>query len=50
MAMQIEVSQSTYSKIENGSQKLTFEMLQKIAKVLGISTHYLTQKEPLVVL
>ena len=50
IAMQIEVSQSTYSKIEKGSQKLTFEMLQNIAQVLGISTHYFTHKEPLVVL
>ena len=44
------MSQSTYSKIENGNQKLTFEVIEKIADVLNIPINHLTQKEIQIIL
>ena len=44
IALQMGMSQSTYSKIENGNQKLTFEVIEKIADVLNIPINHLTQK------
>lgn len=36
MSNQLDISQNTYSKIENGQIKLTVERLQRIAEVLNI--------------
>ena len=44
IALQMGMSQSTYSKIENGNQKLTFEVIEKISDVLNIPINHLTQK------
>ena len=44
IALQMGMSQSTYSKIENGNQKLTFEVIEKIADVLNIPINHLIQK------
>lgn len=50
IALQMGMSQSTYSKIENGNQKLTFEVIEKIADVLNIPVNHLTQKEIQIIL
>lgn len=50
IALQMGMSQSTYSKIENGNQKLTFEVIKKIADVLNIPINHLTQKEIQIIL
>lgn len=50
IALQMGMSQSTYSKIENGNQKLTFEVIEKIADVLNIPINHLTQKEIQIIL
>ena len=50
IALQMRMSQSTYSKIENGNQKLTFEVIEKIADVLNIPINHLTQKEIQIIL
>lgn len=50
MTLQIGVTQSSYSKIENGNQKLTLEVLEKIANVLNIPANYLIQKDIQIIL
>ena len=50
IALQMGMSESTYSKIENGNQKLTFEVIEKIADVLNIPINHLTQKEIQIIL
>jgi len=50
IALQMGMSQSTYSKIENGNQKLTFEVIEKIADVLNIPINHLTQTDHILVL
>ena len=50
IALQMGMSQSTCSKIENGNQKLTFEVIEKIADVLNIPINHLTQKEIQIIL
>ena len=44
------MSQSTYSKIENGNQKLTFEVIGKIANALNVSINQLTDKDTQIIL
>lgn len=50
IALQMGMSQSTYSKIENGNQKLTFEVIGKIANALNISINQLTDKDTQIIL
>lgn len=50
IALQIGMSQSTYSKIENGNQKLTFEVIGKIANALNVSINQLTDKDTQIIL
>lgn len=50
MALQIGVTQSSYSKIKNGNQKLTFEVIEKIANVLNIPANHLIQKDIQIIL
>lgn len=44
------MSQSTYSKIENGNQKLTFEVIGKITNALNVSINQLTDKDTQIIL
>jgi len=37
LAFELDISQKTYSNIENGTSKLTLELLQKIAGVYNMS-------------
>lgn len=50
IALQMGMSQSTYSKIENGNQKLTFEVIEKIANALNVSINQLTDKDTQIIL
>lgn len=50
IALQMGMSQSTYSKIENGNQKLTFEVIGKIANALNVSINQLTDKDTQIIL
>ena len=50
IALQMGMSQSTYSKIENGNQKLTFEVIGKIANTLNVSINQLTDKDTQIIL
>lgn len=50
LAEKLSISQATYSKIESENQKVTAEMLEKIAKLLGITVADITSNEPIVIL
>ena len=50
IALQMGMSQSTYSNIENGNQKLTFEVIGKIANTLNVSINQLTDKDTQIIL
>ncbi|WP_423775811.1 helix-turn-helix domain-containing protein [Capnocytophaga granulosa] len=50
IALQMGMSQSTYSKIENGNQKLTFEVIGKITNALNVSINQLTDKDTQIIL
>lgn len=50
IALQMGMSQSAYSKIENGNQKLTFEVIGKIANTLNVSINQLTDKDTQIIL
>lgn len=49
MADKLEINQTSYSRIENNQQKLTAEMLEKLAGVLGVSVTDITSNEPLII-
>jgi transcriptional regulator with XRE-family HTH domain len=49
MADKLEINQTTYSRIETDQQKLTAEMLEKIARLLGVSVTDITNNEPLII-
>ena len=42
MANELGITQSQYGKIENGVVKLSYERLQKIARVLELEVNFLT--------
>jgi transcriptional regulator with XRE-family HTH domain len=44
LALELEVSQKTYSNIENGTSKITLRLLQKIAKLYKINVVNLVTK------
>ncbi len=48
MSNKLDIEQSSYSRVENEQQKLSAEMLDKIAKVLAVSVADLTSNEPMV--
>jgi transcriptional regulator with XRE-family HTH domain len=49
MANELEVTQTTYSRIETDKQKLTAPTLEKLAQVLGVSVADITSNEPLII-
>jgi transcriptional regulator with XRE-family HTH domain len=49
MASELGIAQNTYSKIETNSSKLTAEMLQKVAEVLGVSPVDILSNQPTIV-
>ena len=49
MADQLHVAQNTYSKYENNSEKLSIELLDKIAKALGVSVTDLISNTPIII-
>lgn len=48
MAERLGISQSTYSRLENGDIKMDVERLQKIADVLEVPVEELFKNEPVV--
>ena len=49
MADKLEITQTTYSRIETNQQKLTAEMLEKLSSILGVSVTDITSNEPLII-
>lgn len=49
MAKQLDIAQNTYSKIETNQTKLSAEMLQKIADILGVSPVDILSNQPTIV-
>lgn len=49
MAEKLEIDQTKYSRIETDSQKLSVDMVQKIASVLDVSMADITNNEPLII-
>ena len=49
MAEQLGITQSTYSRIEGNDQKLTVDMLKRIADILGIGISDITNNEPIII-
>lgn len=49
MANQLGIKQNSYSKIELNQTKLTAEMLQKIADVLGVSPMDIMNQQPAII-
>lgn len=49
MADKLEINQTTYSRIETNQQKLTAEILEKLAGILGVSVTDITSNEPLII-
>lgn len=49
MSEKLGIDPSKYSRIENNSQKLTAELLDKISSLLGVSTADIVSPEPLVI-
>ena len=49
MATQLGIEQSKYSRIETNQQKLTSDMLEEIAKSLGVSIADITSNEPVII-
>lgn len=49
MATELEITQTTYSRIETDKQKLTAPMLELLAQVLGVSVPDITSNEPLII-
>lgn len=49
MASELDVTQTTYSRIETDKQKLTASMLERLALVLGVSVPDITSNEPLII-
>ncbi len=48
MSVKLDIEQSSYSRIETEQQKLTSEMLEKIAKILEVSVADITSNEPMI--
>ncbi|MCL2327635.1 MAG: helix-turn-helix transcriptional regulator [Bacteroidetes bacterium] len=46
MAINLGISQTSYTKIEQGETKLTVERLQKIANILNVTLNELLELEP----
>lgn len=49
MADKLNITQSTYSRIENDEHKLTVDILKQIAEVLGITISDITSNEPIII-
>lgn len=49
MADKLNITQSTYSRIENDEHKLTVDILKQVAEVLGISIADITSNEPIII-
>ena len=49
MASELHIAQNTYSKYENNGEKLPFEILEKIAGVLGVSVTDITSNTPIII-
>ncbi len=49
MATELDITQTTYSRIETDKQKLTAPMLERLADVLGVSVPDITSNEPLII-
>ena len=43
MAIELSISQSQYSKMERGTQKLSFETIVKIAEIFGMEVKNLLE-------
>ena len=49
MASRLDIAQNTYSRIEKNQTKLTAELLDKVAKELGVSPIDILSTEPAIV-
>ncbi len=49
MANELDITQTTYSRLETDKQKLTAPVLEKLAQVLGVSVADITSNEPLII-
>jgi transcriptional regulator with XRE-family HTH domain len=49
MANELSITQTTYSRIETDKQKLTADILEKVAQILGVSVPDITSNEPLII-
>ena len=49
MASELDMNQTSYSRIETDKQKLTATALEKIASLLGVSVADITSNEPLII-
>lgn len=49
MSNELGIDQTKYSRIETNTQKLTVDMVEKIASVLGVSIADITSNEPLII-
>ncbi len=49
MAENLGMTQTSYSRIETNQQKLTAEVLEKIAGLLGVTTVDITSNEPVII-
>lgn len=49
MADKLGIQQTAYSRIETNQQKLTAELLEKIAAELGVSTADIMSPEPIII-
>jgi len=49
MCQKLEIDTSKYSRIETNSQKPTVDLLEKISKVLGVSTADIISNEPIII-
>lgn len=49
MASRLNIAQNSYSKIEGNKQKVTHEMLEKIAKELGVTVADIVSPEPIII-
>lgn len=49
MATELDITQTTYSRIETDKQKLTAPMLERLAQILGVSVPDITSNEPLII-
>lgn len=49
MAHELDITQTSYSRIETDKQNLTATLLERLAEILGVSVPDITSNEPLII-